>query len=781
MNKLLASLSSIARVIAMTGLLPVPIVGLSVVAAGCSSPTEDCIVGTPGCRCNASGSCAVPQLTCRANVCVLGTPGNNLQPGQGGGGGSPSGQGGQGGGVDPLVAAPTTPTAGSPGNGGPVVLVPAPPTSPPPGGARDAAPPAPSSGVDAGGGQTLPGGPSTPGAQGTWTIFVYGHGDHNLTPSLVRDIQEMMVAKISPNIRVVVLADWNSQTDASGTEKFPAGGFWYLVPGNGAKAEVVGTIPEPDLDDPNVLASAIKSAFTSYPSERYGVILWDHGGGWLGGFGGDDQNDTRRGRGMRVDSVAKAVRAGLTAAGLTGKRRLDFLSFDTCLLATTEVAAEFSDVAKVYMANAELDYGDGLDYEGMLTWLSANATASVSQFAAAEVKAWDDHHKNASLGDRLFRSHVALDAEKLEALPAAFAKLSAAAQAGGAGAISRALFESVPSYLRSGDDESDSGSPPSRDVGFLLQKLKASTIPALAAAATQTLDVMTAAKIAGAHGDLRQGQMGVGIFGGPLLGIDARAFPLYPNLAATWERASGWGAMLAAAKAAAPSTKPTVQGMAVVPMAPTQVDPPRIDFSVTGADAAFVGALLAQIAPGSQTKLNIWGAVGASLVSGQGVLKWNGRKVVLDTEQKTPVTVMPWEYVVKGTTLSTALRKVPGYLQSASRRMEGSLIIDDNGLATSAVIKVEGGEGVTSLSRLFKVLGEGSMFVPRVQYYDGGTKQLAWESSQWGVLLNAGGVIRFKEEVAAPDIYGVMLTVDDSWGNSTTQGFVWQLASSVGQ
>lgn len=118
----------------------------------------------------------------------------------------------------------------------------------------------------------------------TWTIFVYGHGDHNLSPSLVTDIQEMSRATASDEINVIVLADFNGST-----EGYATGVEWYRIVGDGAEPELLEQGEEANLDDPAVLSEAIERAFTEHPAERHGLILWDHGGAWLGGFGGDTQ------------------------------------------------------------------------------------------------------------------------------------------------------------------------------------------------------------------------------------------------------------------------------------------------------------------------------------------------------------------------------------------------------------------------------------------------------------------------------------------------------------
>ncbi len=45
---------------------------------------------------------------------------------------------------------------------------------------------------------------------------------------------------------------------------------------------VVEEIPEVNTGDPAALVDFTTWAMTSYPAERYALIIWDHGGSWLG-------------------------------------------------------------------------------------------------------------------------------------------------------------------------------------------------------------------------------------------------------------------------------------------------------------------------------------------------------------------------------------------------------------------------------------------------------------------------------------------------------------------
>jgi hypothetical protein len=195
-------------------------------------------------------------------------------------------------------------------------------------------------GASAGEGDTTPAG-TTP----TWTILVYGHGDHELSNTLLSDLAEMASAELSPDVQLLVFADWDASRSIAGeSSHFPTGAIWYRVRGQGHELERFEEGPELDFDDPAVLAAAVSRAFTEFPSERRGLVLWDHGGGWAVGFGGDSQDGTRRkAPGLPTDQVAAAIQSGLAQAGLTGKQRLDFLSFDACLMGGAESISAFSD------------------------------------------------------------------------------------------------------------------------------------------------------------------------------------------------------------------------------------------------------------------------------------------------------------------------------------------------------------------------------------------------------------------------------------------------------
>ncbi len=125
------------------------------------------------------------------------------------------------------------------------------------------------------------------------------------------------------------------------------------------------TLQSAAMTDPNTLASFIQYAAKQAPADRYMLILWDHGGGSVSGYGRDElyTKDT-----MDTAEVAKALKAG----GV----KFDFVGFDACLMATLENAIAIEPYADYFIASEESEPGTGWYYTNWLSSLNNNTSAS---------------------------------------------------------------------------------------------------------------------------------------------------------------------------------------------------------------------------------------------------------------------------------------------------------------------------------------------------------------------------------------------------------------------
>jgi len=172
------------------------------------------------------------------------------------------------------------------------------------------------------------------------------------------DLQEMMKAKISNNVNLIVetggCTKWQTTNISAKTNqiyKITSGGMTLAADNLGANSMV----------DPKTLSDFIKYCKTNYPAGRYELIFWDHGGGSLAGYGYDTKFP---GGSMTLDKIETALKNG----GCT----FDFIGFDACLMATLETALVLEPYSDYLLASEETEPGSGWYYTDWLTAISNN-------------------------------------------------------------------------------------------------------------------------------------------------------------------------------------------------------------------------------------------------------------------------------------------------------------------------------------------------------------------------------------------------------------------------
>ena len=703
--------------------LAIPLAAAALLTAGCPGDGgPSCVLATEGCACTPSGQCD-PGLTCSANRCV--------GPGDGGMSMSMS------------MTAPPPPTMNT-------------------GGGVDAAP------RDGGIGLVSDGGPGQAPAGGgkRWTVFVYGHADHNLSPLMLADLAEMSRARLNDDVQVVALIDWNAKAKLPGmaSQTFPAGTFLYRPLGNGQQ-QLVGTAEELDFDDPTVLADAVALAFQRYPADRYALVLWDHGGSFGGGYGGDQQDGTRKGNPMTVSALAGAVRSGLDKAGLTGPRPLEFLALDTCLMSGVEVNSAFSELTKVYIANAELDYGPGLDYEGTLSWLAANPAASPADFARAEAMLWDTHHRQASRVDGYYRSHAAWDMTRWGDFVAASKTLATAIRSNdAAAAAARGMFFSLPSYYKG----SSASGMDLRDAADVLGGLTGSPVAPVASAAQGALDAARAARIAGANGRFREQQIGLHMFGGLLARLPAAGVQAYPRLARDWSQSTGWGDLLGYLAGAVPMGLPQFTATSAVPATPTLRDPPTVAFQTSNPEIAYSEAMIFVESDDPQVYFNYGNIAHGIIGPGQHKVQWDGDVLAIAaTPSDVPVTTMPWAFTAEAGMTGSKFRIVDGSLRDANGEEESvGLLVDDDNLATEFVLNDDAGGFRVLALRTLTQTGMQFTFIPTLEIFDGHKKQFTTRRGDVALVVPESGKFGFRRMAMGPGTFWIGVWVVDVWGKS---------------
>ena len=626
-----------------------------------------------------------------------------------------------------------------------------------------------------------------PDAEADWTVFVYGHGDHNLSNSLLADLAEMAKADLGEPgaFNLVVLTDWNSSQTIAGSdppENFPSGVQLFRIPGKGADLDQVAQREELNLDDPAELTSVVGAVFKAFPARHHGIVLWDHGGAWSGGFGSDTQNGTiATPTAMPVEAIAPAIDAGLTAAGVTGAPPLDFVAFDTCLMAGAEVAYPFKGLASVYIANAEIDYGAGWDYTATFSYLAAHLDASPATFAKAEVSRWDAHHAESTANDELLRSHAAVDLERIDAFAQATADLASAISGSKSFdpiELGRGGFLALPPYA-SQFENAGSSLPGLHDAGQVLDALATSqSDPDVAAAATSARAALDAVLLATSQGSLRTaaGQAGLHLELGAASTLTASHLSEYRSRASSWDGATGWHGVLTALANGADSEPPASTHSVDNADGATASMPPVLRFSTPDADAAKAAVYLGRDL--DDTNIVLLGLVASSVIEPKEEYEFGWTGAVTTFADDQPAMLDVW--LDTGSKDGDLVLMIPGLLNGAADEPLVTYLVfssSDDG-ASVAVVSLGAVASTLSVSELAQAAPEAT-FSPLYYVIDRSSGETTLVNGD-PMPLPANGTFALKSSYASAGGYYFFSALTDVWGNQGIAADTLTLAEPLG-
>ena len=207
-----------------------------------------------------------------------------------------------------------------------------------------------------------------------FTIMVYMCGTDLETDygAATADILEMCNANINDRVNVILYTGgtlkW--QNDVVSSEKNQ---IWQVVHDNLVCVE--DDMGRQAMTNPNTLTKFVKYCGKNFPAKRNALILWDHGGGALYGYGSDQKYEDDS---MRIDEIDKA----LTKAGM----KFDFIGFDACLMATVETACMAARHADYMIGSEETEPGCGWFYTGWLNKVCKDPSISTKTIGKRIIK-----------------------------------------------------------------------------------------------------------------------------------------------------------------------------------------------------------------------------------------------------------------------------------------------------------------------------------------------------------------------------------------------------------
>lgn len=200
---------------------------------------------------------------------------------------------------------------------------------------------------------------------GTWAIYWYlcGSDLESNGGFATSDLMEMMEVALPENVRVVIQTGgaktWqNNVVDADILQR-------YVYDCEGLT--LVDELPPASMGDAATLTDFLRYCKQNYPAEKTAVLFWNHGGGSVSGAAFDERYGYDS---LTLDEMHTAF--GRVWEADENNPPLELVGFDTCLMATVDVAGTFAGTAHYLVASEEVEPANGWDYTGWLGALAAD-------------------------------------------------------------------------------------------------------------------------------------------------------------------------------------------------------------------------------------------------------------------------------------------------------------------------------------------------------------------------------------------------------------------------
>lgn len=172
------------------------------------------------------------------------------------------------------------------------------------------------------------------------------------------DLNEIMYGYTAGNLNVIVqtggTAEWQNTVVADDRCQR------YRATEDGLEL-VDDSLGMQNMADSATLTDFIQYCSSNYAADHYGLVLWDHGGGVVGGYGYDENFG---GDSMSLTEMSRALGDASV--------HLDMLGFDACLMANFETCLMAAPYADYLIASEEPEPGCGWYYTDWIGKLSEN-------------------------------------------------------------------------------------------------------------------------------------------------------------------------------------------------------------------------------------------------------------------------------------------------------------------------------------------------------------------------------------------------------------------------
>ena len=189
--------------------------------------------------------------------------------------------------------------------------------------------------------------------KGKKTIMVYMIGSNLESQNSLAtyDIGEMINSKFDLEVTDVVIYTGGAKQWQEPSISNEDHGVYHITADG---IEKVKSFEKDKMGSSSTLSRFLNYAYNNYRADMYGLILWDHGGGPINGYGYDEF--------YKFDSLTLTELKQALDDSPFSREKLEFIGFDACLMSSVEVASTISNYSRYFVSSEENEPGGGWDY-----------------------------------------------------------------------------------------------------------------------------------------------------------------------------------------------------------------------------------------------------------------------------------------------------------------------------------------------------------------------------------------------------------------------------------
>lgn len=193
----------------------------------------------------------------------------------------------------------------------------------------------------------------------TLMIYIVGSDLESGDGAASSDLRDIASAASGSNLNVIVQTGGSKRWWISGIGSGKVQ-RWEIRDGQMVQLADLGRA---NMANSDTLADFISFCSANYPANRNALILWDHGGGSVAGYGWDEVYGNQH---LDLTAISQA----LAESGL----KFDFVGFDACLMGSVEVAYMLEPYADYLIASEETEPSSGWYYTSFVNALAADTS-----------------------------------------------------------------------------------------------------------------------------------------------------------------------------------------------------------------------------------------------------------------------------------------------------------------------------------------------------------------------------------------------------------------------